>query len=90
MNLIVQIKLIIFSLIYGAFLSFTLSLNYRFIYESKLIYKIIINFMYVIVNALLYFYILLKINDGILHYYSFICILIGFLIENSIVKRKRI
>ena len=85
-----QIKLIIFSLIYGMFLSLTLNINYKYIYKTKFIYKLLVSTAYVSFNILLYFYILLKINNGILHYYSLICIVIGFIIVNPIVNKKRI
>ena len=84
MILSTQIKLIIFSLIYGMFLSVTLNINYKYIYKTKFIYKLLVSTAYVSFNILLYFYILLKINNGILHYYSFICIVLGFIIVNKI------
>ena len=89
MNLFVQIKLILFSFLFGIYLSFTLNINYKYIYKTKFIYRLATNTMYVLFNTLLYFVILLKINQGILHYYSLICIVLGFIVE-KIVNKKRI
>lgn len=87
MELIVQLKLIIFSFLYGIFFAFTLNINYKFINSKRKILKVIFTLVFIILNTLIYFAILQKINNGILHYYSFICIVLGFLSENLIVNK---
>lgn len=87
MILTTQIKLIIFSFIYGLYLAITLDLSHKFIYSSKRTVKIIYTVIYVLFNAIIYFYILELINHGILHYYSFLCIVIAFILENIIVNK---
>lgn len=89
MNLIIQLKLISFSFLYGIFLGITLELNYKYLYSKRKVLKIIFTFIYVVVNIFLYFLIIKKINQGILHYYSFICIVLGFILENYIVNHFR-
>ena len=89
MSLPVQLKLVLFSFLFGIYLSITLNINYKYIYSTKFIFKLTVTTTYILFNTLLYFYILLKINEGILHYYSLICIVLGFLLE-KIVNKKRI
>lgn len=87
MNLKTQLILLIFSFVFGAFFSFFLGLNYKFIYSEKKEVKILITFSFVLVNTLIYFLILKHINNGILHPYSIICIILGFIFDGSIHKK---
>lgn len=87
MNLEIQLKLILFSFVFGAFLALMIDLNRKFLYSSQIIYKIIFTFFFVIVNAFLYFIILQKINNGIIHIYSIFCIIFGFFTEHIIRKK---
>lgn len=84
MILDVQIKLILFSFIYGIFLAGILDLSSKYIYNKKRLVKIIFTSIYVFINVILYFGILQIINYGILHYYSFLAIIIGYMLENYI------
>ena len=83
----IQIKSIIFSFIYGCFFSFLLSTNYKYIYLSKGIKKLLFNFVFVIDNALLYFIILRYINNGIVHFYFILSIIIGFITVNKMTSK---
>ena len=80
MNIKLQITTLLFSFLYGIFFSFFLSLNYKFIYSDKKILKTIISFL------LLYFIILKKINYGVFHVYEILMIILGFVLENLIVR----
>ena len=82
MNIKLQIITLLFSFLYGIFFSFFLSLNYKFIYSDKKIFKTIISFLVVIISVLIYFIILKKINNGIFHIYEILCIILGFIFEN--------
>lgn len=86
MNINLQITTLLFSFLYGIFFSFFLSLNYKFIYSDKKILKTIISFLFIIVCVLLYFIILKKINYGIFHVYEILMIILGFVLENLIVR----
>lgn len=81
MNIKTQLITILISFLFGIFFSLQLSINYKFIYSNKKIYKIIFTFLIVLVNTLLYFILLKKFNNGILHVYGIICIIIGFIVE---------
>lgn len=86
MNIKLQITTLLFSFLYGIFFSFFLSLNYKFIYSDKKTLKTIISFLFIIVCVLLYFIILKKINYGIFHVYEILMIILGFVLENLIVR----
>jgi len=86
MTLITQIKLVLFSFLFGVFFSFMLDVNCKYINSKRKIYSIIFTVFFMLFHVLLYFWILQKINCGILHYYSFLCILLGVLAKNFIVK----
>ena len=85
MILKLQIYSLIFSFVFGIVFFFVLELFRDFIYNKKIVFRII--------NALIYFGILRKINYGIIHYYFFLMILLGYCISKYIyvkifVKRK--
>lgn len=88
MSLKLQIISLIVSFIYGIFFSKLLKINYKIIYNNKKSIKIIGTFIFIIVNSLLYFYILLKINNGIIHIYLFLSLLFGYIIENVKIIKK--
>lgn len=58
--------------------------NYKLLYNSDYVLKILATFLLVISSVLLYFVILLKINYGIVHYYSFLTIILGFMLETFV------
>ena len=85
----IQIKSIVFSFLYGVFFSFLLNLNYKFIYYSKGILKILINIFFVVDNVFLYFIILRYINNGIVHFYFLLSLVIGYFSVNKVSSRLR-
>ena len=86
MNIKIQITTLLFSFLYGIFFSFFLSLNYKFIYINKKIFRTAISFLVVVVSVLIYFIILKKINYGIFHIYEILMISLGVIVENIIVS----
>ena len=86
MNLALQINTILFSFLFCIFFSFFLSLNEKYIYSENKIKKILITFLFVMINVLLYFIFLKKINNGIFHPYSFLLIFIGFFVGEKLQK----
>jgi len=87
MNLDTQLKLLLFSFMYGLFLSFMININQKYLYSNNTILKIIFTFFFILAHTFLYFIILQKINDGIIHIYSIISIVLGFFIEHYIRKK---
>lgn len=81
MSIDVQFKTILFSFVFGFLFSLLLGFNYKFMTGHKL-YSFFISFFFVVVNVLLYFIFLRKINGGIYHNYEVFCIVLGFFMEN--------
>ena len=86
----IQIKSIVFSFLYGIFFSFLLNINYKFIYYSKGIIKILINIFFIVDNVFLYFILLRFINNGIVHFYFLLSLFLGFLSVNKMASKFRI
>lgn len=82
----IQIKTLLFSFLFGIFFSVFLNINYKLIYNNKKFYRIITSFIFVMINVIIYFIILRKINNGILHIYSIFMIILGFIFENIVKK----
>ena len=87
MILKIQILSLLFSFGYGNLIFWLLELNYKLLYEGKIVYRIITSFLFVMFISLLYFIGLLKINNGILHIYFFISVLTGYLSSFVIYKK---
>lgn len=85
MNIIVQLKTILFSIFFGVLFSISLRFNYKYIIGSRRLLSFILTFLFVIVFTLLYFIGLRFINFGMFHYYEIISIIVGFAIENLVV-----
>jgi hypothetical protein len=51
-----------------------------------MVFKIIVTFIFVIDNVLLYFFILRKINNGIIHFYFILMLVVGYVIGNHKTK----
>lgn len=82
-----QILSLLFSFGYGNLVFWLLELNYKLLFEGKIVYRIITSFLFVIFVSLLYFICLLKINNGIIHIYFFIVLLTGYMLSFVIYKK---
>ena len=82
MNLKTQIITFLFSIVFGIIFSFLINLTYR---KAKL-FNIILSFIVVIASSLLYFIILLNLNNAIIHPYYILAFVIGFFLELCIKK----
>ena len=81
MSLDIQIKTITTSFFFGIYFAFIILLNYKLTYKLKKIYIFIITFLVIFFNNLLYFLVLLDVNNGIIHIYGLLSMLIGCLLE---------
>ena len=88
MSLKVQITSLIVSFIYGFIFNILLHINYKIIYNERKLIQIIGTFLFVIINSLLYFYILLKVNNGVVHIYCLLILLLGYMISKKIKLKK--
>lgn len=83
MSLELQIKTIILSVAYGVFLFYFFKLNNKILYNKLLPIKIIGSISIMILISLLFFLLLIKINNGYLHIYElFLMLLTYFLIAH--------
>lgn len=87
MSLKIQIISLLLSFIYGIIFSKLLNINYKIIYNDNIIVKIVGTFIYITFSSILYFIILLKINNGIVHIYLLLSILLGFIVQNKMCKK---
>jgi hypothetical protein len=87
MDLKIQIISLIFSFLYGIFLYIMFRIIYKCIFLLRKRYQIIFNFIYCIVFSLLYFFLLLFINNGTLHIYFLLLIIFGFLLSYQLLKK---
>ena len=79
MILSIQIKSLAFSFIYGIFFAYTYKINYKYLMSNSLFFKIILSFLFILDHILLYFILISRINNGILHLYFFLSFLVGIL-----------
>ena len=87
MILKIQIYSLLFSFSFGLYFSFILDSLKKYIYHRKNIIKIIFSLLIVTINSFIYFIIINKINNGILHPYMFIMMILGFYFIDIIKKR---
>ena len=87
MILKIQIYSILYSFLYGMNFYALLEVNYKIIYESKLFIKIIYSLLFLLVNTLLYFIILIRINNGIVHIYFLLSIILGYILDYFIMLK---
>lgn len=89
MVLEVQIQSLIYSFVYGFFFSILLNFNYKYLFKTGIYYKIVINILFMLDNVLLYYILLRIINNGVIHPYFFIMIVLGFFLGNYYSKKIR-
>lgn len=87
MVLKVQIISLVVSFCYGIFFYLLLELNSRFLYSSHIVVRIIVSFLFVMFHTLLYFLILMRINYGYIHFYFFLCIILGYILCKVVYKK---
>ena len=87
MVLKVQIISLVVSFCYGIFFYLLLELNSKFLYSSHIVVRIIVSFLFVMFHTLLYFLILMKINYGYIHFYFFLCIILGYILCKVVYKK---
>lgn len=89
MELNIQIISMMFSIIYGCILGILYNLNYNFLYKTLLGYKLLINILFSTDVFLIYFVILLKINNGNMNVPFLILLFSSFIITVCLTKNIR-
>ena len=87
MSLKIQIYSVLYSFLFGIYFSYILKLFKKYIYNNNIIIKTVSNLVIVIINSFIYFIGINKINNGILHPYTFITLILGFYFINIIYKK---
>ena len=78
MSLNLQFKTILLSILYGIFIYYFLKINKNILYNKHIVIKIIGSISIMILIALLLFLLLLIINNGYLHIYEFILMILSY------------
>lgn len=79
MKLDIQVYSLLFSFSFGIILNFLLDMFNKFNNKNKIVLKIILSFVFVMLLSIAYFIGLLYINNGYLHTYFFVMIMVGYL-----------
>ena len=87
MSLKIQIYSVLYSFLFGIYFSYILKLFKKYIYNNNIIIKTVSNLVIVIINSFIYFIGINKINNGILHPYTFIKLILGFYFIDIIYKK---
>lgn len=82
----IQLVSFLVSFLYGMFIYFTSLLNYKIILNKNIYFKYLISICYTVVISLLYVIIMYKINEGVIHIYFVITILLGFILSFKCLK----
>lgn len=77
MDLTYQILVIFFSFIYGMFIYFSLTLFKKIKLLNKI--KILFQLLFCFAHVIIFYFILYKLNFGILNFYEYIFIFLGML-----------
>ena len=86
MNLSIQIESFSFSFLYGILYYLFLKRLLIFMNGVNNIQKILYSIVFTLLESILYFLILIKINNGIIHVYFILMIFCGYFLCKFIVK----
>lgn len=81
-----QLISLLVSFLYGIFFYLTSVLNFKIIKNCHKIFMYIITFIYMSDVSILYVSIMYKVNNGYIHIYFLIMLLIGFIIGYKLLK----
>ena len=87
MKLDIQIYSFIASFLFGCCFYFLLDIFNKLVGKFKIVLKVIFSFVFIILSAIIYFLILLFVNNGVVHVYFLLMILVGYLFVYFITLR---
>ena len=87
MKLSIQIYSFISSFIFGCCFYFLLEGFNKLVKKFKLVLKILGSFLFIMVMSLVYFIILLFVNNGVVHIYFLLSILVGYIFVYKVILR---
>ena len=88
MDLDIQIKTLVISFVFGMILSYIIKSQYKYFFDSKIIFKILLSIIFTFDVVLIYFLILRFINNGIFHIYFIFMIIIGYILGINLTKKR--
>ena len=86
-NLSIQIKTFAFSFLYGIFLNLIIDFIFLKIVKFKMLLRILFLNILVLLFSIIYFILLLCINNGVIHFYFLLFILLGYLFSLKLLKK---
>ena len=89
MELSIQLQALTVSFVYGILFSYLIKIQYRYLFDRKLYYKILITTLFIFDNCLLYFLILRMINNAMFHIYFLLLIILGYLFGVKLLKTRK-
>ena len=81
MSALVQFICLIYSFVFGIVFNLSNKLLIMITNKINLVIKLFIYIIYIVLISILYMYILFNINNGILHIYFILCLLLGYYIN---------
>ena len=90
MGLKEQVVAIIFSFVFGVLLSCLYNFNYKLLFNKRIIVKIVFNIIFIFDLVLIYFLVMRKINNAVIHPYFYLLIVLGFFVFFNLTKKLRI
>ena len=90
MQLETQIQSLIVSFVYGLFISLLYNVFYFVLYKNNKIIAIISNLVFSTIVSISFYYIMYLINNGAIHPYFIMLVLLGFILGNIKTKSIRI
>ncbi len=87
MDLDIQIKSLVFSFLFGIYFNILIIFFDRFLYKVRIRFQVINSFIFCIINAIIYFFILKRINNGIIHLYFILSIILGIMFEQFVINK---
>lgn len=88
-SLSIQLKLIVFSFIFGFFFSLLIEWFNNISKKYKNYLKIVLSFIIVLSMSIIYFIGSQKISNSIFHIYNILCIVVGYISYNIIAKYSK-
>ena len=86
MDLSIQIKTLLFSLLFGFVFNIFVTLLNKFIYNKKKVIQIVSTLILTLFSTFTYFAILQKLNEAIIHPYFLFMFILGFSLSNIVKK----
>lgn len=89
MPLVLQLKSLIVSFIFGIILAYLIKIFYKFLFNTNGFSKIFTNLLFVSFIYFSYFFLLYKISYAVYHIYFLFSIILGYLSGYFLIKKNK-